>query len=444
MANELKKDKNQESKGIRNIFRSLQYRNYRLFFGGQGISLIGTWIQRIAMPWMVYDLTKSVLLLGVVGFAGQIPTFLLSPFAGVLTDRWNRYHILIATQILAMLQAAILTWLVFTGLIEVWHIIILSVFLACINAFDVPARQSFVIQMVEKKEDLGNAIALNSSMVNGARLLGPSIAGMLIAATGEGICFLLNALSYIFVIGSLLLMKVKPREINMQRKPVLADFKEGFAYTFGFSPIRNTILLLALVSLMGMPYMVLMPVFAKEILHGGSHTFGFLVGASGLGALTGALYLASKKNALGLENLIPLSAAVFGIGLITFSLSRIFEISLVFLIVTGLGMMLQMASSNTLMQTIVDDNKRGRVMSFYTMAFMGAAPFGSLMAGALASKAGAPVTIMIGGITCLAGAVLFARKLPEIKKIIQPIYVRSGLIKEIPSAEDEPQVMEVP
>ena len=285
--------------GLRLIFRSFQYRNYRLFFSGQSISLIGTWIQRIATPWLVYHLTGSAFLLGVVGFAGQIPTFMIAPFAGVLTDRWNRYHILIGTQIAAMIQALILAFLYFAGVIEVWHIVLLNIFLGCVNAFDTPARQSFVIEMVEKKEDLGNAIALNSSMVNGARLLGPSIAGILIAFTGEGICFLLNGISYLFVIASLLLMKVTPRKINSKDTHVFKEMKEGFSYAFGFAPMKYIIFLLSLVSLMGMQYTVLMPVFAKEILHGGSHTFGFLMGASGLGALTGALYLASRKNVIG-------------------------------------------------------------------------------------------------------------------------------------------------
>jgi len=404
--------------GLKTTFRSLQYRNYRLFFAGQSVSLIGTWIQRIAMPWLVYDLTKSVFLLGFVGFVGQFPTFLLSPFAGVLTDRWNRYRILIATQILAMVQAIILTWLVFNKSVEVWHIILLSSFLGCINAFDIPARQSFVIKMVDKKEDLGNAIALNSSMVNGARLLGPSLAGVLIATTGEGICFLINALSYVFVIWSLLLMKIEPYEKKSITQSVIKEFKEGFSYAFGSIPIKYTILLLALVSLMGMPYTVLMPVFAKEILHGGSHTFGFLMGASGLGALTGALYLASRKNSSGLDKIIPLAALAFGAGLIMFSFSRSFVLSLILLVMVGLGMMLQMASSNTMLQTIVDDNQRGRVMSFYTMAFMGTAPFGSLLAGSAAKIIGIPATILLGGIACILGALFFIRKLPTITNAI--------------------------
>jgi MFS family permease len=422
----IKSDKKRYS-GLGITFRSFQYRNYRLFFGGQSISLIGTWIQRIATPWLVYHLTGSALLLGVIGFAGQIPTFIIAPFAGVMTDRWNRYHLLIATQIAAMIQAFILTILYFSGTIAIWHIVVLNIILGCVNAFDVPARQSFVIEMVEKKEDLGNAIALNSSMVNGARLLGPSIAGVLIALTGEGICFLLNGISYIFVIASLLLMKVKPRKIQVRDTNVLKELKEGFSYAFSFPPIKHIIFLLSVVSLMGMQYTVLMPVFAKEILHGGSHTFGFLMGASGLGALSGALYLASRKSALGLIKIIPLATGLFGLGLIAFSFSRVFLLSFVLMIIIGLGMMLQMASSNTILQTIVDDDKRGRVMSFYTMAFMGTAPFGSLLAGSLAKITGVSVTIFTGGIFCILGAVVFAYKLPGLSKIINSIYLKQRL-----------------
>ena len=410
------------------IFRSFQYRNYRLFFSGQSISLIGTWIQRIATPWLVYHLTGSTIMLGMVAFAGQIPTFLIAPFAGVMTDRWNRYHILIGTQIAAMIQALVLALLFYLGTIEVWHIVILSIFLGCINAFDVPSRQSFVVEMVEKKEDLGNAIALNSSMVNGARLIGPSIAGVLIAFTGEGMCFLINGLSYIFVIISLLLMRVAPRKKTNTKQSILRELKEGFSYLNNVKPIKYVILLLALVSLMGMPYTVLMPVFAKELLHGDSHTFGFLMGASGIGALAGALYLASRKNVLGFGKIISIAAAIFGFGLIAFSYSRSFLICLVLMVIIGLGMMLQMAASNTILQTIVHDDMRGRVMSFYTMAFMGTAPFGSLMAGILADKIGVPDTILVGGITCVLGALIFMRKLPELRKVVHPIYVRLGFI----------------
>jgi MFS family permease len=414
---------------LKNTFRSLKYRNYRLYFYGQSVSLIGTWIQRITTPWLVYHLTNSAFLLGLVGFAGQIPTFLIAPFAGVFTDRWNRYHLLIITQIAAMVQAFLLAYLYLNGSIQVWHVVVLSVFLGIVNAFDVPVRQSFVIEMVENKEDLGNAIALNSSMVNGARLFGPSIAGMLIAFTGEGICFLLNGVSYLFVIASLLMMKISPRKVVSSQKHVLTELKEGFRYTFGFAPIRYLILLLALVSLVGMPYTVLMPVFAKEILHGGSHTFGFLMGASGMGALLGAFFLASRRNAVGLDRVIPIAAATFGAGLIAFSFSRFFLLSLALMVFVGLGMMLQMASTNTILQTIVDDDKRGRVMSFYTMAFMGTAPFGSFIAGSLATKIGAPNTLVVGGIACVLGTLVFVRYLPKLQKGVKPIYIRLGLLK---------------
>jgi MFS family permease len=417
-----------KTSGFKEIFRSLQYRNYRLFFSGQSISLVGTWVQRIATPWLVYHLTDSVFLLGVVGFAGQIPTFLLAPFAGVYTDRWNKYYILIGTQIAAMIQALILALLYFTAVIEVWHLIVLSMILGIINAFDVPARQSLIVNMVDKKEDLGNAIALNSSMVNGARLVGPSIAGLLIAIAGEGVCFLINGISYIFVIAFLLMMKVNLSNEKKINNPLIKELKEGFKYTFGFAPIKYIILLLAIVSLMGMSYTVLMPVFAKEILHGGSHTFGFLMGASGLGALIGALYMASRKNVVGLDKIIPYASIIFGLGLIVFSFSRFFWLSFLMLIISGFGMMLQMASSNTILQTIVDDDKRGRVMSFYTMAFMGTAPFGSFLAGSLAKTFGAPITILIGGISCILGAFLFTKKLPEIKNAILPIYTKLGFI----------------
>jgi MFS family permease len=418
-------------KGFKSTFRSLKYHNFRLFFGGQSISLIGTWMQRIAMPWLVYDISHSVILLGVVGFAGQIPTFLLASFGGVITDRWNRYHILIVTQILAMIQALLLALLFYTGVLQVSYILLLSVFLGCINAFDTPARQSFLIEMVENKEDLPNAIALNSTMANGARLLGPSIAGVLIALIGEGACFLINGLSYIVVIISLMNMKIVPRKINPVKKDIFREMKEGYNYTFGFPPLKYVILLLALISLWGMPYTVLMPVFAKEIFHGGPHVFGFLMGAAGMGALLGAIYLASRKTVLGLEKLIPFSAALFGAGLIAFSLSRFLWLSLILVAIVGLGMMLQMASSNTIIQTVAEDNMRGRVMSFYTMAFFGMAPFGSLLAGSMAKVFGAPMTLSIGGIVCIVAAIYFAFKLPVIKKTILPVYIKKKISNEL-------------
>ena len=383
------------------------------------------------MPWLVYHMTGSALLLGVVGFAGQIPTFLLAPVAGVLTDRLSRYRVLVATQIISLVQAAVLAWLCLAGVIQIWEIVVLSVILGCVNAFDVPARHSFVIDMVEKKEDLGNGIALNSLMFNGARLIGPSIAGVMLAATGEGICFLLNAISYIFVILSLLLMKLHIKETKKNDTYILKELTDGFRYTFGFAPIKHLLILLSISSLMGMSYSVLMPVFAKEILHGGSHTYGFLMGAAGFGALLGAFFLASRESVLKLGRIVPASAVLFGAGLIGLSFSRIFPFSLVLMIFIGLGMMMQTAASNTILQTITDDDKRGRVMSFYTMAIMGTAPFGSLMAGGFAKVIGTPGTIFAGGLACIIGAMFFLRKLPELRKAVRPIYVKMGIIPEV-------------
>jgi MFS family permease len=413
------------------VFRSLKYRNYRLFFSGQSVSLIGTWMQRLAMPWLVYHMTGSTVLLGVVSFAGQIPTFFLSPVAGVLTDRWNRYRVLLVTQIISMVQASLLAWLCLAGLIQIWEIITLSIILGCVNAFDVPSRHSLIIDMVEKKEDLGNAIALNSLMFNGARLIGPSVAGIILASASEGICFLLNAVSYIFVIISLLMMKLKIKRVRKKNSLILRELTEGLSYTFGFAPIKHLLILLTVSSMMGMSYTVLMPVFAKEILHGGSHTYGFLMGAAGFGALLGALFLASRKSILRLGTTVPISAIIFGAGLLGLSFSRIFPVSLLLMIFIGLGMMMQTAASNTIIQTITDDDKRGRVMSFYTMSIMGTAPFGSLMAGALAKVIGTPATIFAGGSACIIGAFFFFRKLPELRQIVRPIYVKLGILTEV-------------
>jgi MFS family permease len=383
------------------------------------------------MPWLVYHMTGSTLLLGVVGFAGQIPTFLLSPVAGVFTDRWSRYRVLLFTQIVSLVQAAVLAGLCLMGAIQIWHIIVLSIILGCINAFDVPSRHSFVIDMVEKKEDLGNAIALNSLMFNGARLIGPSIAGVMLASTSEGICFLLNAISYIFVIISLLMMRLRIKETRRKDEHILNELSEGLRYAFGFAPIKHLLILLSISSLMGMSYTVLMPVYAKEILHGGSNTYGFLMGAAGFGALLGALFLASRESVLKLGRVVPASAMLFGVGLIALSFSRIFPLSLVLMIFIGLGMMMQTAASNTILQTITDDDKRGRVMSFYTMSIMGTAPFGSLMAGALAKVIGTPWTIFIGGVACIIGALFFLQKLPELRTIVRPIYIKLGIIPEV-------------
>ena len=419
-----------EGKGLGLIFRALSHRNYRLFFGGQGISLIGTWVQLIAMSWLVYRLTNSAFLLGMAGFLGMIPTFLLAPFTGVLTDRWDCRRIILITQTLSMAQALVLAVLDLTGFIGVWHLFVLILILGLVNAFDAPARQTFVVEMVEKREDLANAIALNSFMFNGARLVGPSIGGIVISILGEGMCFLLNGLSFLGVIAALLAMKMIPKNKGAQGTQVWQGLKEGFHYTFGFAPIRYILLLLGLASLMGMPYTVLMPIFAKDILHGGPQTLGFLMAASGTGAVAAAIYLASRKSVLGLGRLIPVASSIFGIGLIGFSLVRVLWLSFLLLMITGFGMMAQMASSNTVLQTMVDDDKRGRVMSFFMMSLMGMTPFGNLLGGVLASKIGAPSTLIIGGISCIVGSFLFTKKLPLIRKMVRPIYLKKGIIRE--------------
>ncbi len=416
---------------FRFVFRALKHRNYRLFFGGQSISLVGTWMQQVAMSWLVYRLTNSALLLGIVGFAGQIPAFLLSPFAGVVADRYNRHRILIVTQTLAMLQAAVLSILVFSKHIEVWQILVLSLFLGLVNSLDIPVRQAFTIEMIEDKNDLSNAIALNSSMVNLARMIGPSVAGVLIAILGEGVCFLSNAISYIAVIVSLLAMRIAPKETKPFSNHVLHDLKEGFVYVFNFVPIKDILILLALVSLMGVPYQVLMPIFARDIFHGGPKTLGFLMAMSGIGALTGAIYLAGRKSVVGLGGIIAQASALFGLGVVVFSFSRVLWFSMAIIFVAGFAMMVQMAASNIVLQTIVEEDKRGRVMSFYTMAFMGMSPFGSLLAGSLAQKIGAPHTLMFGGTCCIIGAFLFIRKLPSLREKIRPIYIKKGIIPEV-------------
>jgi MFS family permease len=422
----------EDASGVAFMLRALGHRNYRLFFSGQSVSLVGTWMTRIATSWLVYRLTGSELLLGVVGFAGQIPSFLLAPFAGVLVDRWNRHRLLVVTQVLAMLQSLALAILALTGVINIRHLIWLSVLQGVINAFDMPARQAFVVEMVERREDLPNAIALNSSMVNAARLIGPSAGGVIIAAVGEGWCFMIDAVSYLAVIASLLAMHVAPRALGRAKGAnMLRQLREGWTYAARFAPIRDVLILLALVSLVGMPYTVLMPVFANQVLRGGPNTLGLLMAASGVGALSGAVFLASRKSVLGLGKYIPLTAAAFGAGLISFSFSRSLWLSMLLMVVTGLGFMVQMAASNTVLQTIVDEDKRGRVMSFYTMAFMGTAPFGSLLAGSVAERIGAPLTLMFGGLGCIVGAAWFALSLPRLRRDVRPIYVRIGILPEM-------------
>jgi MFS family permease len=417
--------------GISYAWRSLRHRNFRLYFGGQGISLIGTWMTRLATSWLVYRLTGSALLLGVVGFAGQIPTFLLAPFAGVWIDRLNRRQVLLITQVLAMVQSLALAALTLTKHINIHEIILLSAFQGAINAFDMPGRQAFLVQMVEQREDLGNAIAMNSSMVNIARLIGPSLAGAVIALSNEGYCFLIDGLSYLAVIASLVAMHVKPEATQLHKGSMLVQLKEGWEYVSGFVPIRTILLLFAIVSLMGWPFTVLMPIFAGKILHGGPHTLGFLLGAAGAGALVSAVSLAVRQTVAGLEKMLPVSAGVFGVALIFFGLSRNFWLSLALMLVCGFGLMQQMAASNTIIQSVVEENKRGRVMSFYTMAFVGMAPFGSLFAGSLAHEIGAPRTVMVSGACCIAGAAWFARRLPAIQELIRPLHVEMEIVQPV-------------
>jgi MFS family permease len=436
---------NERTTGLAFMLRAFDHPNYRLFFSGQSISLIGTWMTRIATSWLIYRLTNSALLLGVVGFAGQIPSFLLAPVAGVLIDRWDRHRLLVITQALAMAQSLALAFLTLTGAVKIWHVIALSAFQGIINAFDMPARQAFVVEMVEKREDLSNAIALNSSMVNAARLLGPSLAGIIIAAAGEGWCFMLDGISYLAVIASLLLMKI-PQTIveKIDDGNIFRQFREGWNYIVEFAPIRNMLSLLSLVSLVGMPYTVLMPVFADKILGGGPHTLGWLMSASGVGALTGALYLAARKTVLGLGKLIPIMAGAFGAGLVAFSFSHTLWLSLLLLFVTGLGFMVQMAVCNTLLQTITEEDKRGRVMSFYTAAVMGTTPFGSLLAGLVAARIGAPHTLLIGGLCCIIGALWFAKTLPALRRDIRPIYARMGILPQVATGIQKCSEMSVP
>jgi MFS family permease len=424
--------------------RALRSRNYRLFFTGQSISLIGTWMTQIATSWLVYRLTGSAWLLGIVGFASRIPTFVLGPFAGIWVDRWNRHHTLVVTQILSMLQSFALAGLALAGIITIREVIWLGLAQGIINAFDMPARQAFVIQMVEDRADLGNAIALNSSMVNLARLLGPSIAGVIIAAVGEGYCFLIDGFSYLAVIASLLAMRIAAVQRRSAEKAILQELKEGWNYVTRFIPIRSILLLLALVSLVGMQYTVLMPIFAGQVLHRGAHTLGFLMSASGVGALTGAMFLAARKNVLGLGRLVALAAAAFGVGLIALGLSRFLWLSLVLMLFVGGAMMIQMAASNTILQTIVEDDKRGRVMSFYSMAFLGMAPFGSLLAGALAHYIGAPRTVMISGAICIAGAAWFTSQLSAMRELVRPIYRTLGIIPEIATGIQNASALQTP
>ncbi len=408
--------------------RALRSRNYRLFFTGQSVSLIGTWITRIATSWLVYRLTHSPFLLGLVSFAGQIPSFFLAPIAGVWVDRWNRHRTIVVTQTLSMVQSLILAALTLSGSIRVWELALLMLAQGFVNAFDMPARQSFVVQMIDDPTYLGNAIALNSSTVNAARLIGPAIAGVVIAAVGEGVCFLIDGISYGAVIVSLLAMRVQPRVAYKRSKNAIEELVEGWRYISSSLPIRSILLLLALISLMGMPFQVLMPIFASSVFHGGPHTLGILMAASGGGALAGVAALANRGSVLGLGRVIVVSATIFGVSLIAFGLSKVLWLSLCILPFTGFGMMRHMAASNTIVQTLADERKRGRVMAFYSMAFVGMAPFGSLLAGALAARIGVSHTLTLSGIACLIGALFFALLLPRIRESARPVYIERGIL----------------
>jgi MFS family permease len=425
---------NQNSSGLRLLLRALQNRNYRLFFTGQGISLIGTWMQSVAVSWLVYRLTNSPLYLGIVGFSLQVPIFIAAPFGGVIADKFDRKQILIITQFLSMLQALVVTALAITGAIRPWHIIILSALLGTINGFDMPTRQAFVYDLVDNLDNLPNAIALNSLVFNGARLIGPTIAGLLIAFAGEGVCFLINAVSFIPVIVAFLAMKIKPLEIPRHNGSLLTGLKDGIGYAFGFVPIKVILILLVFIGLVIMPYAVILPVFARDILAGDSKTYGFLMAASGIGAIIGALFLASQKNVARLNKVILSSMCTFAVGIIVFSLSRTLWFSMIMMTLIGFGLMALVVSLNTLLQTIVDDSKRGRVMSLYSMSFLGMAPFGSLLAGTAAHSIGAPLTVRLCGALCLLAAVLFSRKLPQLSKLIKPIYARKGIIPAVTDA----------
>jgi len=408
--------------------RALVHRNFRLFVVGQGISVLGTWMQQIATVWLVYRLSQSSLMLGVADFTAQIPAALILPLAGVLTDRWKRHRTVLVTQSLMMVQAFALMTLTATGVISVWQILVLSAMLGVVSAFDATARQAFVIEMVDGHDDLGNAIAINSSVFNAARLLGPAVAGMVIGLCGEWPCFLLNGLSYVAVLASLLAMRVRPFARAARDPGIVAGLSEGLGYIAASMPIRTILVLLGIVSMMSAPLTVLMPLLATQILHGGPYTLGLLTAALGAGALAASLFLAARKSVVGLGRVIAVATAAFGLGLAGISFAHSIQLSLILLLVTGFAMVAQMAASNAVLQTIVEEEKRGRVMSFYTMAFFGMGPLGSLLAGALAGAIGILATFLTFGTICLSAAMVFAALLPELRRAIRPIYVRAGLL----------------
>jgi MFS family permease len=421
-----------QKNSIELILRALKHKNYRLYFAGHGTSLIGTWMQQLAMSWLVYRITGSAFYLGLVPFCSQIPVFLGAPIAGVIADHSPKRKILITTQILSMLHAFLLAVLVFFGQINLIWIIALSIFIGIINAFDIPTRQAFVYEIVDNEEDLPNAIALNSLIFNLARLIGPSIAGFLIAMTGnEYICFFINGISFFAVICSLAAMKLT-RPIQKKTSPaILKGLKDGFRYAYDFIPIRTVLIFTALISIVSVPYSVLMPIFAKDILHGDSRTLGLLTSAIGIGALVGAIFLAIQKNPRRFDNIAVFAACVFAIGVIGFSFSKVLWLSLALIVLPGFGLMVQSASTNIILQTITDDDKRGRVMSFHVMAFVGTAPFGNLLGGFVAEKIGAPHTLLLCGICSILVMTYFIFQIPRIRQLVHPIYIRKGIIPEV-------------
>ena len=418
---------------ISHAWRALRHRNFQLFFAGQSISVIGTWMTRLATSWLVYRMTHSALLLGVVSFSGQIVSFLLGPFAGVWVERWERRKMLVWTQFGGAVQSLALAVLTLMHKITLWEVVALTAMQGVINAFDMPGRQSFLVQMVEDKQDLSNAIAINSSMANGARLIGPAIAGLVVARFGEGWCFLVDGVSYFAVIASLLLMRIAPLNARRVKASMLVQMREGWDYVRGFQPVRTILMLFAVVSLMGYSWSVLLPVFAAQVLHGGAHTLGWLSAAGGVGALISGTSLALRKSVLGLTRMVQVSVVLLGVALILFGLSHVLWLSVLLMVLVGFGMLQAASASNTIIQSLVTEDKRARVMSYYTMAFFGAAPFGSLLAGVLAHLFGAPHTVMFTGACCLAGAAWFTVKLPGVRASMRPIYEATGILQRVES-----------
>jgi MFS family permease len=408
--------------------RALRHRNFALFTAGQMCALIGYWMQHIAQSWLLYRLTDSATLLGVLGFAGSLPILLLAPLAGLWSDRVNLHRAMFATQILEMLQAVALAALALSGLIAPWHIIALSMTLGILVAIELPLRHAYLLELVGAREDLANAVAVTSLMANTGRLVGPALAGVAIAWIGEGGCFLLNALSFVAVIVTFLMIRVQPSERPASRPPLWHDMREGVAYAWGFLPIRLLLLTLALVALLATPYITLMPVLVREVFHGGAEHMGFLVGAGGLGAVAGTLYLASRHNVRGLVRLIVIASLTAGGALVLLAWSGSVWLAAPLIAAIGFGILVTSVSTNMILQTIVDDDKRGRVMSFYTAAFLGMTPFGSLLAGSLADVVGVSVTLTLGGIACAAGAIYLARRRPQLRAHIRPIYARLGIV----------------